>query len=51
MELSNIYRGKALNSIKMKRIFASGVHGEETDLQTYEPDDWHRELDEFAGVA
>ena len=36
---------------KKPRYLVDLLFGEETDPQTYEPDEWHRELDEFAGVA
>lgn len=35
---------------KKPRYLVDLLFGEETDPQTYEPEDWHRELDEFAGV-
>lgn len=35
---------------KRPRYLVDLLFNEETDPQTYEPDDWHRELDEFAGV-
>ena len=36
---------------KKPRYLVDLLFGEETEPETYEPDDWHRELDEFAGVA
>jgi len=38
------------NGGKKPRYLVDLLFGEETDPQTHEPDDWHRELDKFAGV-
>lgn len=38
------------NGGKKPRYLVDLLFGEETDPQTHEPDDWHRERDEFAGV-
>lgn len=35
---------------KKPRYMVDLLFGEETDAQNYEPDAWHKQLDEFAGV-